>query len=177
MQRQYRALRRHKVAAAFDDLGHAVDFVHRPLDVGLPFGLDHLEQAAAYHVDGSFQQMLQLRVGKIVALANLERQHAVLAGPLDQRGISDVRESGPGIAGGAPHHLAVAAADDDVGEIGRKFWPLRHRQQMALPLCARDFDQLRLIDHGRTAQQRACDHEVILARELADQHARRVGNV
>ena len=79
------------------------------------------------------------------------------------------------IAGGAPHHLAIAAADDDIGEIGRQRRPLRHRQQMALALDAGDFDQRLLVDDGRSAQQRTRDRDLVLARELSDQAARRVG--
>src|SRR5258708_40299555 len=84
VQRQNRTLRRYKVAAALDLLGHAGNFAHRPLDIGLPGGLDPLEQAAAYDIDRSFQKMLQLRIRKIVALADLERQDAILARALDQ---------------------------------------------------------------------------------------------
>ena len=113
---------------------------------------------------------------EIVALADRERQHAVAAGALDQRRISVRREQRAGIAGGAPDHFAVAAAHDDVGEIGRKRRPLRHRQQMPLALGAGDFDQARRSSmHGRSAQQRPGDRDLVLARELADQAARRVG--
>ena len=85
VQREHRALRRREVAAALDPLGHAGDIAHRLLDLGLPVGLDHVEQAAADHVDRPRQQILQMRRGKIGALAYRERQHGVLAGALDQR--------------------------------------------------------------------------------------------
>ncbi len=172
MKRKDRALRRREVAAALDPLGFAGNFAHRLLDVGLPAGLDHFEQAAADDVDRSCQKILQLRTRQIIALTDRERQHAVLAGAPDQHRISGMRKLRPRIAGGAPDHLAVAAAHDDVGEIGRKLRPLRHRQQMTLALEARNFDQGDLIDDGRSAQQRTCDRYLVLARELPDQPAR-----
>ena len=46
---------------------------------------------------------------------------------------------------------------------------------MALALDARDFDQGALVDHGRPAQQRPRDRYLVLARELSDQRAWRVG--
>ena len=61
MQRQDGALRRDEVAMARDLLGRAGDLAHRLLDIGLPLGLDHLEQAAPDDVDRSRQQILQLR--------------------------------------------------------------------------------------------------------------------
>src|SRR4030088_3068122 len=138
MQPEDRALRRREIAAVLDDFGSTGNFAHRPLDISLPCGLDPLEQAAADDVDRSFQKILQLLRGEIVALTDLEREYAILAGALDQRRISGLREFGTGIACGAPDHFAVAAAHDHVGEIARKFWPFRHRQQMALALEARD---------------------------------------
>ena len=112
---------------------------------------------------------------EIVALADLERQHAVLAGALDQRRIAVRREGRARIAGGTPDDVAIAAAHDDVGEIGREHRPFRHRQQMALALRAGDFDQHLFVDDGRSAQQRSCDGNLVLMRELADQPARRIG--
>ncbi len=86
-----------------------------------------------------------------------------------------MRKTRARIAGGAPHHIAIAAADHDIGEIGRKRRPLRHRQQMALALAAGDFDQRLLVDDGRSAQQRPGDRNLVFARELPDQGARRIG--
>ena len=43
------------------------------------------------------------------------------------------------------------------------------------PFIARDFDQHLFVDDRRSAQQRACDGNFILVRELADQPARRIG--
>ena len=43
------------------------------------------------------------------------------------------------------------------------------------PFIARDFDQHLFVDDGRAAQQRTCDRDFVLMRELADQPARRVG--
>ena len=86
-----------------------------------------------------------------------------------------MRKQRPGIAGGAPDDLAIAALHDDIGEIGRKHPPLRHRQQVALALDACDFDQRLLVDDGRPAQQRARDRDLVVARELSDQPARRIG--
>ena len=97
VQRQDRALRRREVAAALDLLGHAGNLAHRLLDRRLPAGLDHLEQAAADDIDRSRQQILQLRRGEIVALADRQRQNAVVAGALDQRRISGLRESAPAL--------------------------------------------------------------------------------
>jgi hypothetical protein len=85
------------------------------------------------------------------------------------------RLTAAGIAGGAPDRRAVAAAYDDVGEIARKRRTLRHRQQMALALDARDFDQGLFIDDGRSAKQGTCDRDLVLARELPDQGAGGVG--
>ena len=45
---------------------------------------------------------------------------------------------------------------------------------MALALDARDFEQGGLIDHRRPAQQRARDQDLVFARELPDQRARRI---
>ncbi len=56
----HRALRRQEVAPLLA-FGRGVDGGHRLLDVGLPLGLDDLEQAAADDVDGAGQQLLQLR--------------------------------------------------------------------------------------------------------------------
>ena len=128
MQRQNRALRRREVAAALDHLDDAGDLAQRPGDRGLPAGLDHLEQAAPDDVDRSFQEIFQLRLRQIIALANRERQDAVMAGALDQRGISGWRKQCARVAGGAPDYVAVAAAHEDVGEIGRKRCAFRHRQ-------------------------------------------------
>ena len=46
---------------------------------------------------------------------------------------------------------------------------------MTLALAAGDFDQRLLVDDGRSAQQRTCDRDLVFARELPDQPARRVG--
>ena len=46
---------------------------------------------------------------------------------------------------------------------------------MALALVARDLDQHLLVEHGRAAQQRPGDRDLVLMRELADQAARRIG--
>ena len=43
------------------------------------------------------------------------------------------------------------------------------------PLHAGDFDQRLLVDDRRSAQQRTGDRDLVLARELPDQSARRVG--
>jgi hypothetical protein len=51
MQREDGALRRHKIAAALDRLGFAGNLTHRLLDIGLPAGLHHLEQAAANDIN------------------------------------------------------------------------------------------------------------------------------
>jgi len=79
------------------------------------------------------------------------------------------------IAGGTPDRLAVAAAQDHVGETGRKRRSLRHRQQMALALDAGNLDQCLLIDNRRSAQQRPGDRYLVLARQLPDKAAWRVG--
>jgi hypothetical protein len=46
---------------------------------------------------------------------------------------------------------------------------------MALALYARDLDQYRLVEHGRSAQQRPGDRDLVLMREPSDQPARRIG--
>ena len=45
---------------------------------------------------------------------------------------------------------------------------------MLLALGAGDFDQGLLVDHGRAAQQGTRDRDVVFARELPDQAARRI---
>ena len=114
---------------------------------------------------------------KIVALADGKRQYAILAGLLDQRGIACRRELRALVLRGAPDHVAVAAANHDVGKSGRQRGALRHRHQMILALGARDLDQLRFVDDGRAAQQRTRDRDLVLARELSDQGARRIGEL
>ena len=112
---------------------------------------------------------------EIGALADRQRQHEILAGALDQTGISGMRKNRACIARGAPHHLAIAAADHDIGEIGSKRRPFRHRQQMTLALAAGDFEQRLVVDDGRSAQQRTRDRDLVFARELPDQPAGRFG--
>jgi len=56
-------------------------------------------------------------IRQIVALADRERQDAVLADALDQRGIPGLRENRPRVCGGAPDDIAIAAAQDDVGKV------------------------------------------------------------
>ena len=148
MQGKDRTLRRFEIAAALDPFHNAGDLVHRPLDRHLPGRFDHLEQAATDHVDRSGQQILQLLGREIIALADLERQHAVLAGTLDQRRITVRREGRAGIAGRAPDDVAVAAANHDVGEVGRERRPFRHRQQVTLTFGLGNFDQHLVVDHG-----------------------------
>ena len=46
---------------------------------------------------------------------------------------------------------------------------------MILALAAGDFEQRLVVDDGRSAQQRTCDRDLVFARELPDQPARRVG--
>ena len=46
---------------------------------------------------------------------------------------------------------------------------------MTLALHARDLDQRLFVEHRRAAQQRSGDRDLVLARELPDQPARRVG--
>ena len=84
----------------------------------MPAGLDGFQQAAADDIDRSRQKLLQHLVRQIVALANRDRQHAVLAGALDQRGIPGLREQRPRIRRSAPDDVAIATAQDDVGQIG-----------------------------------------------------------
>ena len=141
MQREDRALRRRKIAAALDPLGTPEISLIACLIATCLAGLDHLEQAAADDVDRSRQQILQLLTREIVALADRERQNAVLAGALDQRRISGLRKLAPALPAARLTDLAVAAAHNDIGEVGRKLWPLRHRQQMTLALDAGDLDQ------------------------------------
>lgn len=81
----------------------------------------------------------------------------------------------PRIAGGAPDHVAVTAAHQHIGETGRERRPFRHGQQMALAFDARDLDQCRFVENRRAAQQRPGNRDFVLARELPDQFARRVG--
>jgi len=47
---------------------------------------------------------------------------------------------------------------------------------MTLALDARDLDQCLLVDDGRAAQQRPGNRDFVVARELPDQRARRVGD-
>ena len=53
---------------------------------------------------------------------------------------------------------------------------LRHREQMALPLHPRDLEQGSLVEHRRAAQDRPRHQDLVLTREPADQHPRRIGN-
>ncbi len=120
MQCEDRTLRRREVAAALDPLGDAGNFTDRLLDICLPGGLDHLEQAAANDIDRSGQKVLQLLTGEILALTDRERQNTILAGALDQPRIAGLGKKRARIAGSPPDNLAVAAVHEDVGEIGRK---------------------------------------------------------
>src|SRR4051794_20700532 len=101
MQAEDRALGRSEIAAYFRLFWRADDLDHRLIDRGLLVGFCHLEQAAANDVGRAGQELLQLWRAEIAAVADGERQHAVAAGALDQRRISDRRKLRAGIAGDA----------------------------------------------------------------------------
>src|ERR1700730_4922399 len=107
MQREDCALRRCKIAAALGSLGDPGNFVQCAANWRLSAGIDRFEQSAAYDLDRSRQQFLQQLIRKVVALADREREDNVLAGALDQRGISTLREKRPRIGGGAPDDSAI----------------------------------------------------------------------
>ncbi len=113
-------------------------------------------------------------VGEIAALADRQCQHAIPIGAADQFGVSVIGKLRAGIAGGAPHHLAIAATDDDVGEHRGQYRSLRHRQKMPLSLGAGDIEQGPFVEHRRTTQQRSGHQDLGLARQLTDQRTRRI---
>ncbi|MEY9462122.1 hypothetical protein ABH973_002535 [Bradyrhizobium ottawaense] len=136
-----------------------------------------LESRRRDDVERAVEKLFQVLAREITALADLERQHAVLRRTPDQLGIAAGREHRTGIARGAAHHVAVAALHQHVGDDGRQSGALRHRQQMPLALQPRNLDQRGIIEHGRAAQHGAGHQDLVLARELIDQMRRRVVQV
>src|SRR5581483_2072860 len=111
MQAKHRALRSRKVAARAGRQRGFLDRGHRALDLDLTRRIDHGGKATPDDVERAVQKLLEVLAREIRALADLERQHAVLARALDQLRIAARREMRAGIAGGAAHHVAIAALD------------------------------------------------------------------
>ena len=111
---------------------------------------------------------------EIVALTELERQHAILAGALDQRRIAVVENAAPALpavrltTSRSPRRTMTSVRSGE--SAGRSAiasrWPW--------PFTLRDLDQDPFVDDGRAAQQRPRDRNFILMGELPDQRARRV---
>src|SRR6202047_1231723 len=116
MQGEDCALRRCKIAAALGSLGISGNLAQRAANCRLSAGIDRLEQSAAHDLNRTRQQFLQQLIRKVGALADREREDDVLAGALDQRGISTLREKRPRIRRAAPDDVAITTADDALGE-------------------------------------------------------------
>ena len=113
-------LRRGKVA--LDALHVAVrrHLDHRPRKLGLPRRACRLNILRRTRSTASLKQLLQQRRRQVVALPHRNRQHAVVGGALHQAGIALHRERRGRVARHASHDLALAAAQDHVGDVSER---------------------------------------------------------
>jgi len=137
-------------------------------DLFLELGRRDGHQPGAYGVGRAPQQVAEKFDRKVDAKPEEFGEFIVGAGVGDDTGIAGIGKARARIVRQLSNHLGFAALDDHVGDGLRQACPARDREQMILPLCAGDLDEIAGPQAAGMGQHAAGHFNLVIPREMLD---------
>ena len=130
------------------------------------------------HRSGSrFEQLQKVLVGEIAAPAKRERQLAVALRALGQLVVTGERKARAPVCDHLTDHAAIAAFDQNIGDLFAQLQALGDGKKMLLALGGGVFNQVGIAQLLRVGQHRLGDGDIVVKGERADQPGRSVVDI